>query len=219
MKKLVEEQGILERLKHSIVNLDIEGVKAAAEDALETGIPPYKAITEGMASGMNIVGRKYEKHEYFLAELIMAGEVMKEGMKILEPNLKVEDRKVTGKIVIGTVKGDLHDIGKNIAVTLLKAAGFDVVDLGADVSAQRFAEAIRKHKPDILGLSALLTTTMTEMEATIKEIEKAGLRKQLKVIVGGAPITKEFAEKIGADAAANDAVEGVNLCKRWMSQR
>ncbi len=215
---MAKKQEIFGRLKDSIVNLDIEGVKTAAKDALEAKIPPYEAVMEGMAKGMNIVGQKYENHEYFLAELIMAGEVMKEGMKILEPHFRAEERQVLGTVVIGTVEGDLHDIGKNIAATLFEAAGFDVVDLGVDVSAKKFAEAVSKHKPDILGLSALLTTTMMKMEATIKEIEKVGLRKRLRVIVGGAPVTDEFAKKIGADAAANNAVEGVNLCKSWMTQ-
>jgi 5-methyltetrahydrofolate--homocysteine methyltransferase len=210
-----KEADILDRLRDCIVNLDISGVQKACKDALATGIKPYRAIMDGMAKGMDIVGQKYEEKSYFLAELIMAGEVMKEGMKILEPHLKSEDLKGKGRVVIGTVAGDLHDIGKNIVVNLLKAAGFDVIDLGVDVSVQRFFEAVREHKPDILGMSALLTTTMKEMELVIKEIEKAGLRGKVKTIIGGAPITPEFAEKIGADAAAGDAVKGVNICKEW----
>ena len=206
---------ILDRLRDCIVNLDIGGVQKACKDALATGIKPYRAIMDGMAKGMDIVGQKYEEKIYFLAELIMAGEVMKEGMKILEPHLKSGDLKSKGRVVIGTVAGDLHDIGKNIVINLLKANGFEVIDLGVDVSAQRFFEAVREHKPDILGMSALLTTTMKEMELVIKEIEKAGLRGKVKTIIGGAPITPEFAEKIGADAAARDAVKGVGICKEW----
>jgi 5-methyltetrahydrofolate--homocysteine methyltransferase len=210
-----KETDILDRLRDCIVNLDISGVQKACKDALATGIKPYRAIMDGMAKGMDIVGQKYEEKSYFLAELIMAGEVMKEGMKILEPHLKSEDLKGKGRVVIGTVAGDLHDIGKNIVINLLKAAGFEVIDLGVDVSSQRFFEAVREHKPDILGMSALLTTTMKEMELVIKEIEKAGLRSKVKTIIGGAPITPEFAEKIGADAAAKDAVKGVKICKEW----
>ncbi|MCD6529004.1 corrinoid protein [Candidatus Bathyarchaeota archaeon] len=212
---MVDEREILNRLRDSIVNFDIEGVREACKDAVESGIPPYRAVIDGMAKGMEIVGQKYEANEYFLAELIMAGETMKEGMKILEPHLKAGDVKATGRVVVGTVKGDLHDIGKNIVVTLLKAAGFDVIDLGIDVPAEKFVEAVKNNSPDIVAMSALLTTTMTEMENIIKELEKAGLRDKVKVIIGGAPITPDYARKIGADAAAKDAVEGVKICKEW----
>ena len=213
---MVGERKILDRLRDSVVYLDIEGVQRGCKGALESGIPPYKAVVDGMARGMEIVGQKYEAGEYFLGELIMAGETMKEGMKILEPHLKAGDMKTTGEVVIGTVRGDLHDIGKNVVVTLLKAAGFEVTDLGVDVPVEKFVEAVRGHKPDILAMSTLLTVTMPEMENVIEEIEKAGLRGKVKVIIGGAPITPEYAEKIDADAAAKDAVEGVNLCKAWM---
>lgn len=211
-----KEKEILDRLRDCVVNLDIEGVQQACKDVLAIGIQPYRAIMEGMAKGMGIVGRKYEEQEYFLAELIMAGEVMKEGTKILEPHLKSGDLKVSGKVIIGTVRGDLHDIGKNIVITLLKATGFEVIDLGVDVPVEKFMEAIHDYKPDILGMSALLTTTMKEMELVIKEIKNAGLRRGVKIIIGGAPITPKFAETIGADAAAKDAVKGVNICKMWM---
>lgn len=207
---------ILRRLRDCVVNLDLQGIQQACKDALNAHIPPYKAIIDGMAKGMEIVGQKYERNEYFLAELIMAGEVMKKGMEILQPHLKLKDIKRSGRVVIGTVSGDLHDIGKNIVATLLKAAGFEVYDLGVDVSTDKFIEAICKYKPDILGMSALLTTTMNEMESVIQEIKRAGLRDKIKVIIGGAPITPEFAEKIGADAAAKDAVEGVEICRKWM---
>ncbi|MEM2959438.1 MAG: corrinoid protein [Candidatus Jordarchaeaceae archaeon] len=212
----MDEAEILERLKESVVNLDIEGVKKACQDALAQGIPPIKAITEGMAKGMDIVGQKYEAKEYFLAELVMSGEVMKEGMKILSPHLKDSDVKKLAKAVVGTVKGDLHDIGKNIFATLLMAAGFEVVDLGVNVFPEQFVEAVRNHKPRILGISALLTVTMQELGNVIKELEKANLRNQVKIIVGGAPLTEEYAKKIGADAYAPDAVAGVNICKKWV---
>ena len=210
-----KEEEILTRLRDAIVNLDIEAVQKAAKDAIEAGIPAYKAVIDGMAKGMEIVGQKYEDGEYFLAELIMAGETMKEGMVILEPHLKAGDIKTAGKVVIGTVRGDLHDIGKNVVVTLLKAANFDVIDLGVDVSPEKFVEAVKKHNPDIVAMSALLTTTMIEMESVIEGLKKSGLRDKVKVIIGGAPITPEYAEKIGADAAARDAVEGVRICSEW----
>lgn len=214
---MAKEKEILDRLRDCIINLDTKGVQKACKDALVAGIPPYEAIMEGMATGMEIVGQKYEANEYFLAELITAGEVMKEGMKILEPHLKSGDLKAIGKIVIGTVRGDLHDIGKNVVSTLLKAAGFEVIDLGVDVPVEKFVEALRERKPDILAMSALLTATMPEMEIVVKELEKAGLRSKVRVIIGGASITTGYAKKIGADAAAKDAVKGVNLCKMWMN--
>jgi len=209
------EKEILSKLRDAIVNLDIDGVKKAAEEVVSSGIPAYKAVIEGMAKGMEIVGQKYEDGEYFLAELIMAGETMKEGMTVLEPYLKAGDIKSAGKVVIGTVKGDLHDIGKNVVVTLLKAANFEVVDLGVDVSAEQYVEAVKQNSPDIVAMSALLTTTMIEMEGIVKLLKKEGLKKKVKIIIGGAPITPEYAKKIGADAAAKDAVEGVRTCTQW----
>ena len=213
------EKEILGKLKDSIVNLDIDGVKQAAEDALAAGIPAFKAVVDGMAKGMEVVGQKYEDGEYFLAELIMAGETMKEGMSVLEPHLKAGDIKSAGKVIIGTVRGDLHDIGKNVVMTLLKAANFDIIDLGVDISAEQFVEATKDNNPDIIAMSALLTTTMIEMEGVIKSLEKAGLRDSVKIIIGGAPITTEYAKKIGADAAARDAVEGVRTCTSWVKAK
>jgi len=213
------EKEILGKLKDSIVNLDIDGVKQAADDALAAGIPAFRAVVDGMAKGMEVVGQKYEDGEYFLAELIMAGETMKEGMSVLEPHLKAGDIKSAGKVIIGTVRGDLHDIGKNVVMTLLKAANFDIIDLGVDISAEQFVEATKENNPDIIAMSALLTTTMIEMESVIKSLEKAGLRDKVKIIIGGAPITTEYAKKIGADAAARDAVEGVRTCTSWVKAK
>ncbi|MBS7606293.1 MAG: corrinoid protein [Candidatus Bathyarchaeia archaeon] len=210
---------ILNKIRDAIVNLDIDNIQRLCEEALKAGIPAYEIVMNGMSKGMEIVGEKYERNEYFLAELIMAGEVMKEGMKVLEPHLKGGEVKKIGKVVIGTVRGDLHDIGKNIVATLLSAAGFEVIDLGVDVPPEKFVEAVKEYRPDIVGMSALLTTTMIEMENVIKALKEAGLRDKVKIIIGGAPVTKEFAEKIGADAAARDAVEGVNICKSWMEQK
>lgn len=216
---MASEEEILGKMRDAIVNLDIEGVKKAAEEALAAGVPAYRAVIDGMANGMETVGQKYEVGEYFLAELIMAGETMKEGMTILEPHLKSGDIKSAGKVVIGTVRGDLHDIGKNIVLTLLKAANYDVVDLAVDIPPEKFVEAVREYNPNIVAMSALLTTTMIGMETVIKALQEAGLRKKVKIIIGGAPITPEYAKKIGADAAARDAVEGVRICNEWTKTR
>ncbi len=211
------ESEILGRLRDAIVGLDIPGLQEACEEAIAAGIPAYRAVIEGMAKGREIVGQKYEEGEYYLAELIMAGETMREGMVVLEPHLTAGEVSSAGKAIIGTVKGDLHDIGKNVFLTLLKAANYDVIDLGVDVSPEGFLEAVREHSPDILALSALLTTTMVELENILAKLESEGVRKGLKILIGGAPITDDYAQRIGADAAARDAVDGVRLVTQWTS--
>jgi 5-methyltetrahydrofolate--homocysteine methyltransferase len=210
---MVDKEAILDKLRDAIIDLDIDAITGLCEDAINAGITAYEVVIHGMAKGMEIVGQKYEEGEYFLAELIMAGETMKEGMTVLEPHIKSGDIASSGKCVIGTVKGDLHDIGKNVFVSLLKAQNYDVIDLGVDVSAEQFVAAIKAHKPNLLAMSALLTTTMGEMEHVIDELTRLSLRDNIKVIIGGAPTTKDFAEKIGADASAADAVEGVRIIR------
>ncbi len=208
-------EDILAKLQEAIVELDIDEIAQLSNDALEAGISAYDAIVKGMAKGMEIVGQKYEEGEYYLAELIMAGETMKEGMTVLEPYLKGEDLVSAGKCIIGTVKGDLHDIGKNVFVSLLKAENYEVIDLGTDIGPEKFLEAYEEYKPSLIAMSALLTTTMDEMEKVIKKLVDAGVRDKVKIIIGGAPITQEYAEKIGADAAATDAVEGIRVIRSW----
>jgi corrinoid protein of di/trimethylamine methyltransferase len=215
---MVDEKEILAKVRNAIVDLDFEGVEKGCKEAFESGLPAYKILNEGLAKGMEIVGEKYENDEYFLAELVVAGEVMKEGVKILEPHLKGDEVKTIGKIVIGTVKGDMHDIGKNVVAIMLSAAGFNVIDLGADVASERFVEEVKKNNPDILGMSALLTTTMIEMENVIKALKEAGLREKVKIILGGAPVTQEYVEETGADALAEDASEAVAICKSWVAK-
>ncbi len=215
---MTNPENILLQIQNAIVNLDIPSLQKLCGQAIAEGIPSNKVITDGMAKGMEIVGNKYEHNEYFLTELIMAGETMRQGLRVLEPVLKANERKAVGKIVVGTVKGDLHDIGKNIFATLMSAAGFDVIDLGTDVSAQRIVETVKRDRPNIVGLSALLTTTMVEMEDAIARLKEAGLRDNVRIIIGGAPVTSEYAGRIGADASASDAVEGVNICRSWLSK-
>ena len=215
----MSEKELMDKVAQAIVNLDFDGIQGICKQALDAKVPAYRIVSEAMAKGMDIVGKKYEANEYFLSELIAAGEVMKDGLKVLQPYLKSGDVKKKGKVALGTVKGDLHDIGKNVVITLLRAANFDVVDLGVDISAEQFVEAVQKHNPDIVAMSALLTTTMIEMENVINSLKKAGLRGKIKVIIGGAPITPEYAKKIGADAAARDAVEGVRTCNEWMKRK
>lgn len=212
------QNDLLSALKNSIVNLEFDKAKEFTRKALESGLePPH--IIGAIAEAMDTVGKKYERGEYFLSELIVAGELGKELTKMLEPYLKKEEMKKIGKVVIGTVKGDLHDIGKNIVAMMLEVAGFEVIDLGADVPPERFVEAVKREKPDIVAMSALLTTTMVEMKNVIEALKEAGVRDKVKVIVGGAPVTKDFAESIGADGYGADAIEGVRICKRWMQEK
>jgi 5-methyltetrahydrofolate--homocysteine methyltransferase len=208
---MISKERILEQLRDAVIKLDIDSIQDLCEMAIKAGVPAYKAVIEGMAVGMEVVGQKYDEGEYYLAELIVAGETMKEGMEVLGPHLKSSELSSAGKCVIGTVKGDLHDIGKNVFVSLLKAQNYDVIDLGVDVSPEQFVRAIEEHSPNILAMSALLTTTMGEMEKVIKEVEKQGHRNNLKIIIGGAPMTNDYALKIGADAAATDAIEGLRI--------
>lgn len=219
MERLPSREEIFEKLRDCIVVFDIEGVKKATEEAIHMGISPTDVIMKGLSKGMDIVGEKYSRNEYFLAELIMAGETMKEAMSVLKPYMEKEDVPKIGTVVLGTVLGDLHDIGKNILATLLTAAGFNVIDLGVDVPPEKFIEAVKENKADILAMSALLTTTMVNMKAVIDALVKEGLRNKVKVIVGGAPLTDEFARQIGADACGKDAVEGVNICRKWMEEK
>ena len=210
-----DNQAILDKLSEAIVELDIDFIVELCESAIESGIQPYDIVINGMAKGMEIVGQKYEAGEYYLAELIMAGETMKEGMTFLEPHLAESDMEKAGKCIVGTVKGDLHDIGKNVFVSLLKAQNYEVIDLGVDISPEQFIEAVKEHKPNLVAMSALLTTTMVEMENVVKQLKEAGLRDSVKIIIGGAPLNQKYATGIGADAAATDAVEGIRIINGW----
>lgn len=208
----------LTSLKESIVNLSFDGMHKAAQEAMDAGVEPQKAILEGMAPAMAVVGGKFETGEYFLSELVVAGEIMKEGMEIITPYIKKTDSsKRAERVVIATVEGDYHEIGKNLVATLLKAQGFEVIDLGTDVPANRIIEAVKEHDAVIVGLSALLTFTMARMGEVIKDLEEGDLRNKVKVIIGGAPVTPQFAQKIGADHSALNAMEGVHKCLEWMS--
>ena len=206
-------------LKESIVNLDFDTVVKVAQEAMEAGADPHRAINEGMVPGMAIVGEKFEKGEYFLSELVVAAEVMKEGLKVVNPHLKGEGSQRLGKMVIATVEGDHHDLGKGIVTSLLRVHDFEVVDLGVDVATERIIDAVKEHQPDIVGMSALLTLTMPKMGEVIEALKSADLRGKVKVILGGTPVTEEFAESIGADYRAVNALEGVKKCVEWMTPR
>ena len=194
----------------------LEGQRDAAEDsveaALQAGVPAGEVL-DVMVKAMGEVGRLFEEGEYFVPEMLIAARAMKTGMSILKPELVDADIQPTGKIIAGTVKGDLHDIGKNLVCMMLEGAGFTVVDLGTDVSPEMFVAAVQEHEPDFVAMSALLTTTMPNMQYTIEALKDGGLRDTVKVLIGGAPITQAYAEKIGADGYAPDASRAVRLAK------
>ena len=215
----MEEKEHLLALKESILSLDYNKVREAAEEAMKAGVDPLKAITEGMAPGMTIIGEKFQAGEYFLSELVVAGDVMREGMKIIDPYIKEQGSEQKKKMIIATVEGDNHDIGKSIVATLLAAQGFNVIDLGIDVPAERIVAAVKEHRPAIVGLSALLTVTMPKMGDVVKALRSAGVREQVKVIIGGTSVTPQFAESIGADHSSTNAVEGVGKCLEWVSRQ
>lgn len=187
------------------------GVVELVQQSLEQGIEAKEILLGALSSGMDKVGEKYEAGEYFLPDMLTAAEAVGAAMDILEPHLLDSGVKSKGKVLLATVKGDLHDIGKNIVGLMLRGAGYEVVDLGADVEGKAIIESVREDGADLLGLSALLTTTMTEMEGIIGELRREGLRENIKVVVGGAPLTQQFAEKIGADGYGRDAIAAVRL--------
>ncbi|MEM3404209.1 MAG: corrinoid protein [Nitrososphaeria archaeon] len=213
----MDKTDILNYIRDSIVNLDFEKSKEFTKIALENKVDPQEIILKSIAEGMEIVGKKFEASEYFLSELIVAGEIGKEITQILQPYLKGAEVKKIGKVVIGTVSGDLHDIGKNIVSMMLEASEFEVVDLGADVPVESFLEAVKREKPQVVAMSALLTVTMVEMKNVIEALKKTGLRDRVKVIIGGAAVTEEFAKSIGADGYGANAVQGVRICKGWIT--
>jgi 5-methyltetrahydrofolate--homocysteine methyltransferase len=190
-----------------------EEVKKITQQALDAEESVETILKDGLIQAMEQVGIRFKNGEIYIPEVLIAARAMHAGMAILKPILSQSTTRIARKVIIGTVKGDLHDIGKNLVVMMLEGGGFEVVDLGIDVSPQRFVEAIRQHQPRVVGMSALLTTTMREMKTTIQAIESAGYRNQLKAIVGGAPVTEKFAREIGADGYAPDAASAVDVVK------
>ena len=210
---------LFEAMAKSVINGEIDEAKEIAQLAIKQGIEPLDAINNGFVAGMNYVGEQFGIGEMFLPELVMAAEAMKSAVAVLEPELQRQGtvRKFLGNVVIGTVKGDIHDIGKTLVATMLSASGFQVYDLGCDVSAETFLEKSRQVNADIVGLSSLLTTTMVYQKDIIKAFEKAGLRSRVKIIVGGAPISEDWTKEIGADGFSKDAFGAVALAKELIS--
>jgi len=207
---------IIQAVFDAVVAGDGEQVKQNIQAALDKGMDPALVLNEGMIAAMREVGQRFEAGEFYVPEMLIAARAMQGGMALLKPSLQQKDVKSSGKVVIGTVKGDLHDIGKNLVALMLEGAGFEIKDLGTDVAAEDFIAALRSEKADMLALSALLTTTLPSMQQTIEAIQAAGLRDQIKIIVGGAPVTDEYARKIGADGYSLDASRAVGMAQSLM---
>lgn len=210
MSGLTEEE-YFNKLAGTIVDGDESECVRLINEAMTNGVDPLDLLEEGLGRGIKLVGDDFGAGRCFLPELIMAADVMKEGVAILDERIKAKGktRRSLGKIVIGTVKGDIHDIGKSVVASVLQANGYDVVDLGIDVAEERFVKAVNEHRADCVAMSSLLTLTIQTMGSVIQKLEEAGLRDKVKVIVGGAPVTQDFADKIGADAFGRDAADAV----------
>jgi len=209
---------LIASLRQAVIDGQAAAAAAATTRALAAGLPPRTLVDEALIPAMDEAGRLFERGEFFVPELLVAARALKASQAIITPLLAGSPAAAAGRIAIGTVKGDMHDIGKNLVVALLQGGGFEVVDLGADVPPERFVAAVSESKADILGLSALLTTTMLQMRSTVQALDRAGVRGAVKVIVGGAPVTQRFADEIGADGYADNAAAAVVLARRLMSR-
>ena len=203
---------VLDDIKEAVVDGEVDEIEELVQQAIDEGIDPQTIINDGLVGGMNIVAPLFRDGEMFVPEVMEAADCMKVGTALLKPLLGEEGMETKGTVVIGTIDGDLHDIGKNLVVLMLESNGYEVIDLGIDVPAEDFASAIKEHNPSIVGLSSMLTTTMMQMDTTIQHLTAEGLRDQVKVIIGGAPITQEFSDEIKADGFSKDASACVDLC-------
>jgi corrinoid protein of di/trimethylamine methyltransferase len=204
----------LKLLYDTVIRGDAKLARAITEQAIASGVNPLTLVNEFMAPAMDEVGRRFECSEYFVPELLLSARAMKASLELLRPLLAARGEQPVGRVVIGTVKGDLHDIGKNLVAAMLEGGGFEVIDLGVNVSPEMFAATVKEKNANIVALSALLTTTMPSMQSTINALKQSGLRDQVKVLIGGAPITQKYAEEIGADGYSDNAAEAVAVAKR-----
>jgi 5-methyltetrahydrofolate--homocysteine methyltransferase len=205
---------IYQQLSKIVIEGEDEKAPEMVQKALDQGLPPLEILDNGLLVGMNEVSARFEQEEMFVPEVLLAAKAMHDGLEVLRPRLVETGAEPIGKIVLGTVKGDIHDIGKNLVGMMCEGAGFEVINLGFDVDPEKFVEAVKEHKPDIMGMSAMLTTTMIAMGYTIKALQEAGLRDTVKVIIGGSPVDSEIVERISADGYAYNAVTAVELVKR-----
>ena len=210
--------GHKETIYQGILNGNMKAVEDATKAALSESVPAGELLNEAMIPAMAEVGRLFEANEYYVPEMLIAARAMKAGLALLRPELVKEKVEPLGKVVLGTVKGDLHDIGKNLVSIMVEGAGFEVVDLGVDVAPEKFVSTAKEQNADVIGLSALLTTTMPSMKSTIEAVKEAGLDGKVKVVIGGAPVTQKYADEIGADGYARDAAAAATLVKKLLGK-
>jgi 5-methyltetrahydrofolate--homocysteine methyltransferase len=206
-------EAIFEKMAEALIAGKQDEVKKLAQEALDQGASAKQVLDQGLLAGMDVVGKRFKAGDMFIPEVLLCARCMHGAMDILRPFLSESDAAGMGTFVIGTVEGDLHDIGKNLVSMMLQGAGFKVVDLGTNITSAQFVEAVKQHKPKVLGMSALLTTTMPKMEETISALKEAGIRDQVKIMAGGAPVTQDFVNKIGADAYGANAASAVDKAK------
>jgi 5-methyltetrahydrofolate--homocysteine methyltransferase len=206
--------GMIEQIKDAVVSGKRKEIEGLVKAAIDEKVNLNAIINDGLIEAMDIVGKKFGSGEIFVPEMLVSAITMKKGLAIIKPLLQKDASQHQGTVIMGTVKGDVHDIGKNLVIMMLEGAGFTVIDLGIDLSVEKVVEKVREIKPDVLGLSALLTTTMPEMQRVIDVIRERGLRESVKIMVGGAPVDARFADEIGADGYGKDAVEAVQLAKK-----
>jgi len=208
---------ILEQISEDLQEGDQEAVKEGIKEALKAGVEPGKILEEGLLAAMNIIGKKFKNNEIFVPEVLISARAMNSGMELLKPELIKSGIEAEGKIVLGTVKDDLHDIGKNLVRMMLEGTGFEVFDLGTDVEPEEFVAKVKEEEADIVGISALLTTTMGNMKEVIEKLAEEGLREGVFIMVGGAPITEDFAKKIGADSYASNASDAADIAQEHLA--
>lgn len=206
----------LKELSEAIIKGNAKAAKAIVEKAVAEKADPQMVVSKYMIPAMDVVGKKFEANEYFVPELLIAARAMKTALEILKPLLAAKGAKPVGKVAIGTVKGDLHDIGKNLVASMLEGGGFEIIDLGVDVAPEKFVAAIKEKQANLVALSALLTTTMPSMKTVIEEMNKAGIRKNAKVMIGGAPVTQKYADEIGADGYSDNASGAVGMARKML---
>jgi 5-methyltetrahydrofolate--homocysteine methyltransferase len=207
----------LEELSKGVISGNVANVKKITQALIDEGVAPLDIINKGLIAGMAIVGARFKNGEMFVPEVMVAAKSMAAGTAMVKPLIAVGDMPSAGLVMLGSVKGDLHDIGKNLVSMMLESRGFRVIDVGIDISPEKFIAAIKEHNPDILGMAALLTTTMLHMKDTIELMKEEGLRDKVKVIVGGAPLSQDFADECGADAYAQDAAAAADICHRLLA--
>ena len=208
-----QQEAILDSIFDAVLEGNIPGAPALVQQALDAGLAPETILNDGMIAAMAEVGARYECGDIYVAEMFISAKTLQGALNVLRPHLRSANVQAKGKVVVGTVKGDMHDIGKNLVAMMLEGAGFDVQDLGSDVHPSKFVDAVNASQPDVIALSALLTTTMPSMKSTIDALAAAGLRDRVKVMVGGAPVNQEYADAIGADGYAQDASQAAALAK------